>query len=96
LHESCRFLRSGKYSRRLKTPRHFCRANLIPLAPEFVTPHGGAEKQDCEINAARRWLAELQLKLSILNQALVALCPARRGWGKLSRFINSAFGNSNE
>jgi Fe2+ or Zn2+ uptake regulation protein len=30
---------------------------VIPLAPEFVTPQDGAEKQDCEINAAKRWLA---------------------------------------
>jgi len=29
----------------------------VTLAPEFVTPQDGAEKQDCEINAAKRWLA---------------------------------------
>jgi len=30
---------------------------VIALAPEFVTPQDGGDKQDCEINAAKRWLA---------------------------------------
>ncbi|BBL77348.1 hypothetical protein [Methylomagnum ishizawai] len=30
---------------------------VIPLAPEFVRPQDGADKQDCELNAAKRWLA---------------------------------------
>ena len=30
---------------------------VIPLAPEFILPQDGAEKQDCELNAAKRWLA---------------------------------------
>ena len=30
---------------------------VIPLAPEFVCPQDGVEKQDCELNAAKRWLA---------------------------------------
>jgi hypothetical protein len=30
---------------------------VLPLPPEFVAPQDGAEKQDCERNAARRWLA---------------------------------------
>jgi hypothetical protein len=30
---------------------------VIPLAPEFVTPQDGNEKQDCELAAAKRWLA---------------------------------------
>ena len=30
---------------------------VIPLAPEFVTPQDGNGKQDCELNAAKRWLA---------------------------------------
>jgi hypothetical protein len=32
-----------------------CRTAL-PLPPEFVRPQDGAEKQDCESNATRRWL----------------------------------------
>ena len=31
---------------------------VIPLAPEFIRPQDGAEKQDCELNAAKRWLAD--------------------------------------
>jgi hypothetical protein len=31
-------------------------SQVIPLAPEFVCPQDGLEKQDCELNAALRWL----------------------------------------
>lgn len=31
-------------------------SRVIPLPPEFVTPNDGAEKQDCELRAASRWL----------------------------------------
>ena len=30
---------------------------VIPLFPEFIQPQDGAEKQDCELYAAKRWLA---------------------------------------
>jgi len=30
---------------------------VVPLEPEFIVPQDGAEKQDCESRAARRWLA---------------------------------------
>ena len=30
---------------------------VIPLQPEFIIPQDGAEKQDCESAAAKRWLA---------------------------------------
>jgi hypothetical protein len=29
---------------------------VLPLMPEFITPQDGAQKQDCERNAAKRWL----------------------------------------
>lgn len=29
---------------------------VVPLRPEFITPQDGHDKQDCEINAAKRWL----------------------------------------
>ena len=29
---------------------------VIPLAPEFIAPQDGSEKQDCELNASLRWL----------------------------------------
>jgi len=31
-------------------------SRAIPLRPEFIVPQDGHEKQDCEINAAKRWL----------------------------------------
>ena len=34
-------------------PRH---KQVLPLPPEFIAPQDGAEKQDCERNAAKRWL----------------------------------------
>ncbi len=48
---------------------------VIPLAPEFVGPQDGTEKQDCELNAAKRWLAahggELaRLKTTVLGDDL--------------------------
>jgi hypothetical protein len=30
---------------------------VIPLEPEFIAPQDGADKQDCETMAAKRWLA---------------------------------------
>jgi Na+-transporting methylmalonyl-CoA/oxaloacetate decarboxylase gamma subunit len=38
----------------LVAPGH---AQVMPLPPEFIVPQDGAEKQDCERNAAKRWLA---------------------------------------
>lgn len=32
-------------------------SQVVPLRPEFITPQDGQLKQDCEINAAKRWLA---------------------------------------
>lgn len=32
-------------------------AQVLPLPAEFITPQDGAEKQDCERAAAKRWLA---------------------------------------
>ena len=34
------------------------KAEVIALASEFITPQDGSEKQDCELNAAKRWLAK--------------------------------------
>jgi hypothetical protein len=30
---------------------------VISLAPEFITPQDGTEKQDCEVAAAKRWIS---------------------------------------
>ncbi len=35
-------------------------AQVLPLPPEFIVPQDGQEKQDCERNAAKRWLAQSQ------------------------------------
>jgi hypothetical protein len=32
-------------------------SQVVPLRPEFITPQDGQVKQDCEIAAAKRWLA---------------------------------------
>ncbi len=32
-------------------------SRVIPLAPEFIVPQDGHDKQDCETAAAKRWLA---------------------------------------
>lgn len=34
----------------------------IPLCPEFITPQDGNKKQDCEINASKRWVKKHLLK----------------------------------
>jgi hypothetical protein len=36
------------------SPSH---SQVVPLRPEFITPQDGQAKQDCEIAAAKRWLA---------------------------------------
>ena len=33
-------------------------ACVLPLAPEFITPQDGHQKQDCENAAAKRWLSQ--------------------------------------
>jgi hypothetical protein len=32
-------------------------SQVLPLRPEFITPQDGHDKQDCEIAAAKRWIA---------------------------------------
>jgi hypothetical protein len=39
----------------LVAPGH---SQVLPLPPEFIVPQDGAEKQDCERTAAKRWLAK--------------------------------------
>jgi hypothetical protein len=35
---------------------HYEQSQVIALEPEFICPQDGHDKQDCEINAAKRWL----------------------------------------
>ena len=38
-------------------------SKVVPLFPEFIAPQDGAEKQDCERNAAKRWHAKHAARL---------------------------------
>lgn len=38
-------------------------SEAISLAPEFITPQDGHEKQDCEVNAAKRWIRRIEPEL---------------------------------
>ena len=63
--------------------------HVLPLPPEFIAPQDGAEKQDCERNAAKRWLARhggslAHLRPVFLGDDLFACQPvaeAMRGAG---------------
>jgi hypothetical protein len=44
---------------------------VVPLRPEFIVPQDGQVKQDCEINAAKRWLAAHAAGYSTGNDTLL-------------------------
>jgi hypothetical protein len=44
---------------------------VVPLPPEFVVAQDGAEKQDCERNAAKRWLGRQGPRLRHLRPVFV-------------------------
>jgi len=44
---------------------------VVPLRPEFITPQDGQVKQDCEINAAKRWLAGQAVRYGTGNDTLL-------------------------
>jgi hypothetical protein len=46
-------------------------SQVVPLRPEFITPQDGHDKQDCEINAAKRWLAAHAQRYSTGNDTLL-------------------------
>jgi hypothetical protein len=55
---------------------------VIPLAPEFVRPQDGHAKQDCELNAAKRWLGRwgseyAPLGVTVLGDDLYCHEPSR-------------------
>ena len=52
----------------LVSPGH---AQVVPLRPEFITPQDGQLKQDCEINAAKRWLAAHAARYATGNDTLL-------------------------
>ena len=46
-------------------------SQVVPLRPEFIKPQDGSVKQDCEINAAKRWLAGQAARYSTGNNTLL-------------------------
>src|SRR6204780_3584537 len=42
-------------------------SKVVPLTPEFIAPQDGAEKQDCERNAVRRWFEKHSARLAPLR-----------------------------
>ena len=44
---------------------------VVPLRPEFITPQDGQVKQDCEIAAAKRWLAAHAARYATGNVTLL-------------------------
>ena len=46
-------------------------AQVVPLRPEFIVPQDGHAKQDCEIAAAKRWLAAHATRYSTGNDTLL-------------------------
>jgi hypothetical protein len=46
-------------------------SQVVPLRPEFITPQDGQVKQDCEINAAKRWLAAHAERYATGNDTLL-------------------------
>ena len=48
----------------LVAPGH---SKVVPLTPEFIAPQDGAEKQDCERNAVKRWFEKHSGRLAPLR-----------------------------
>lgn len=46
-------------------------AQVVPLRPEFIVPQDGQAKQDCEINAAKRWLCAHATRYATGNDTLL-------------------------
>jgi hypothetical protein len=56
------------YTRRSQSsPVTAARQRVLPLPPAFITPRDGAEKQDCERAAAKRWLTRVGATLAPLR-----------------------------
>jgi hypothetical protein len=50
------------------SPMH---SQVVPLRPEFIVPQDGQVKQDCEIAAAKRWLAAYAQRYSTGNDTFL-------------------------
>ena len=66
--ESYHCLRSRAYhclrSATVVVPSH---SKVVPLTPEFIAPYDGAQKQDCERNAVKRWFEKHRARLAPLR-----------------------------
>jgi hypothetical protein len=62
-----------RYSHKVVTPVVVSpkQNQVIPLAPEFVTPQDGHTKQDCELAAATRWLLREGQKFAAQNVTIL-------------------------
>jgi hypothetical protein len=47
-------------------------SKVVPLAPEFIVKQDGAEKQDCERNAVKRWIGKHGARLKPLRPVYLA------------------------
>ena len=83
-HCSSRKLRNGttEYFHAVVTPVIVCptMTQVLPLAPEFVQPQDGHNKQDCENAAAKRWLLQhgkeyQKLQVTVLGDDLYCHQP---------------------
>ena len=61
------------YSHTVVTPVIVAPGNphVLPLAPEFITPQDGHQKQDCETAAAKRWISQYSSRYRALNVTLL-------------------------
>jgi hypothetical protein len=58
-----------RYSHKILQAAIVCpgKRQVLPLAPEFITNRDGTKKQDCEINAAKRWIPKFRRAHPKLN-----------------------------
>ena len=72
---SCKTHANGKisYSHTVVTPVLVKPGSdkVISLAPEFISPQDGHEKQDCEINASLRWLERQGSRFAALDTTIL-------------------------
>lgn len=70
---SKRVHRNGEvtYSHQALTPVIIAQSQVLPLPPAFIEPQEGNNKQDCELNAAKRWLNQWGERLKALNVTIL-------------------------
>ena len=75
---SCKTHSNGKvsYSHTVVTPVLVNPGSdkVIPLAPEFIRPQDGHEKQDCEINASLRWALRCSAMICTVTSHFAGRC----------------------